>query len=123
MVYSHIDRIIAGGVCPTETEPKLTGTKELGVDTFLERREMGIIHIGSTGSVFVEGKEYVLEKRECLFIGMGSKEVAFKSADRRFFPRAGPSTLELGPTITPLSGGWPGKTRHLRTWIKFQCWN
>ena len=46
LVYSHIDRIIAGGVCPAETELKLAVTKELGVDTFLERREMGIINIG-----------------------------------------------------------------------------
>jgi 4-deoxy-L-threo-5-hexosulose-uronate ketol-isomerase len=82
MVYSHIDRIIAGGVCPAEQGLELGVTKELGVNSFLERREMGIINIGSTGSVFVEGKEYVLEKKESLFIGMGSKEVAFKSADR-----------------------------------------
>ena len=82
MVYSHIDRIIAGGVCPTEAELKLAVTKELGVDTFLERREMGIINIGPAGTVRVDGKDYPLENKECLYIGMGPKEVAFKSADR-----------------------------------------
>ena len=79
MVYSHIDRIIVGGACPVDRVLKLEVTKELGVDFFLERREMGIINVGAKGLVFVDGKEYVLEKRDCLYIGMGSKEVSFKS--------------------------------------------
>ena len=82
MVYSHIDRIIAGGVCPTDTEEELKGTKELGVDFFLQRREMGIINIGSKGIVSVDGKEYPLENRECLYIAMGSRDVSFKSSDK-----------------------------------------
>jgi 4-deoxy-L-threo-5-hexosulose-uronate ketol-isomerase len=82
MVYSHIDRIIAGGVCPTDTEEELKGTKELGVDFFLQRREMGIINIGSKGIVSVDGNQYPLESRECLYIAMGSRDVSFKSSDK-----------------------------------------
>jgi 4-deoxy-L-threo-5-hexosulose-uronate ketol-isomerase len=82
LVYSHVDRIIAGGVCPVETELKLEVTRELGVDTFLQRREMGIINIGSTGTVSVDGKKYPLGDKECIYVGMGSKEVLFKSSDR-----------------------------------------
>jgi 4-deoxy-L-threo-5-hexosulose-uronate ketol-isomerase len=82
MVYSHIDRIIAGGICPIHRALELKVTKELGVDFFLQRRELGIINIGSEGIVSVDGKEYHLEKKECLFIGMGSKEVSFKSLDK-----------------------------------------
>ena len=63
MVYSHIDRIIVGGVCPADKELELKVTKELGVDSFLQRREMGIINIGSKGIVSVDGKEYILEKK------------------------------------------------------------
>ena len=81
LVYSHIDRIIVGGVCPAEKEVNLKVTKELGVDFFLQRRELGIINIGSKGIVSVDGKEYILEKKECLYVGMGSKEVSFKSFD------------------------------------------
>jgi 4-deoxy-L-threo-5-hexosulose-uronate ketol-isomerase len=81
-VYSHIDRIIVGGVCPPDKELELKETRELGVDHFLQRREMGIINIGSRGIVGVDGKEYILEKKDCLYIGMGSKEVSFKSLDR-----------------------------------------
>ena len=82
MVYSHIDRIIVGGVCPADGKLELTVTKELGVDFFLQRREMGIINIGPKGAVSVDGEEYVLERKECLYVGMGAREVAFKSADK-----------------------------------------
>jgi 4-deoxy-L-threo-5-hexosulose-uronate ketol-isomerase len=82
MVYSHIDRIIAGGACPADEKLSLTVTKELGVDYFLQRREMGIINIGSAGSVWVDQKEYALESRECLYVGMGPREISFTSVDR-----------------------------------------
>jgi 4-deoxy-L-threo-5-hexosulose-uronate ketol-isomerase len=81
MVYSHIDRIIAGGASPTEGRLTLAVTKELGVDHFLQRREMGIINCGAAGSVQVDGKEYPLGNKECLYIGMGPREVSFASAD------------------------------------------
>jgi 4-deoxy-L-threo-5-hexosulose-uronate ketol-isomerase len=81
MVYSHVDRIIIGGACPQEQQVELKVTKELGVDFFLQRREMGIINVGSKGTVSVDGKEHVLEKKECLYIGMGPKDVIFKSSD------------------------------------------
>ena len=82
MVYSHIDRIIVGGVCPIQKEEKLNVTKGLGVDFFLQRRELGMINIGSAGIVSVDGKDYTLERKECLYIGMGSKNVSFKSLDK-----------------------------------------
>ena len=82
LVYSHIDRIITGGACPTEGLLALAVTKELGVDWFLQRREMGIINCGAAGSVWVDGKEYALGNKECLYIGMGPREVSFASADR-----------------------------------------
>ena len=47
--YSHFDRIIAGGVMPVNTAVELVGCKELCSDTFLERREMGVINIGGKG--------------------------------------------------------------------------
>jgi len=82
LVYSHIDRIIVGGVWPVNQALELKVTKELGVNFFLERREMGIINIGSKGIISIDGKEYMLEKRECLYIGMGAKGVSFQSQDK-----------------------------------------
>lgn len=79
MLYSHIDRIIVGGVCPVDKTVLLPVTKALGTEYFLERREMGIFNVGSSGTVLVDGKEYVLDNKDCLYIGMGSKEISFKS--------------------------------------------
>ncbi len=82
MVYSHIDRIIVGGISPVKGAVDLKVTKELGVDFFLQRREMGVINIGAAGVVSIDGKRYKLGNRECLYIGMGAKKVSFASADR-----------------------------------------
>ena len=59
LVYSLYDRMIAGGVCPDRTLT-LEPHKDLGTDYFLERREMGIINVGSPGTVSADGQEYVL---------------------------------------------------------------
>lgn len=81
LVYSHIDRIITGAATPVEKELKLTAGDELRADYFLQRRELGVINIGGTGTVTVDGKEYVVEHKNGMYIGMGSKDISFKSAD------------------------------------------
>lgn len=83
MVYSHIDRIIVGGVCPVRESVRLEVTKALGVDYFLQRREMGVINIGSQGTVLVDGVESVLGNKEGLYIGMGCKDISFRSSDAK----------------------------------------
>ncbi len=82
MVYSHVDRIIVGSVCPTKPTVLEAGD-ELRAKYFLERREMGIINIGPKGTVTVDGVPYELDTRDGLYIGMGSKEIIFSSADSR----------------------------------------
>jgi 4-deoxy-L-threo-5-hexosulose-uronate ketol-isomerase len=62
---------------------RLEVTKALGVDFFLQRREMGIINIGSQGAVLVDGAEHVVENKEGLYIGMGCKDVSFRSSDAK----------------------------------------
>jgi len=80
LVYTHYDRMIAGGFCP-DKPLVLEPHKELGTEFFLERRELGIINVGPSGAVSVEGKEYKLDKTDGLYIGMSAKEVVFSSAD------------------------------------------
>ncbi|NMB28260.1 MAG: 5-dehydro-4-deoxy-D-glucuronate isomerase, partial [Tissierellia bacterium] len=46
---------------------------------FLENREMGIINIGNTGFVIVDGETIELNNRDGLYIGKGKKEIIFKS--------------------------------------------
>ena len=81
LVYSHVDRIIVGGVCPADAPLALEAGKELGAEYFMERREMGLINIGGAGSVTIDGTTYDLGPRDGMYIGMGAKDISFTSAD------------------------------------------
>jgi len=81
LVYSHYDRVITGGVKPVNQTIALHNEAELRSDYFLERREMGIINVGGSGTVIADGTSYGLEKLSCVYLGKGTKEVAFTSAD------------------------------------------
>jgi len=81
MVYSHIDRIITAGLMPVCKELSLEGGKELASAYFLERREMGCINIGGKGVIVVDGTEYEMNPRDGIYIGMGNKEIKFKSVN------------------------------------------
>lgn len=81
MTYSDIDRSITGSAVPSGKSLQLTATKkEMAADYFTERRELGIINIGNTGSVTVNGKTYAMENKDGLYIGRGNKKIEFKSA-------------------------------------------
>ncbi|UFT98747.1 5-dehydro-4-deoxy-D-glucuronate isomerase [Radiobacillus kanasensis] len=82
LVYSHYDRLITGSAIPTTKPLLLEKVEEWKTDYFLERRELGIINISDgEGKVIVDGEEYVLKKRDCLYVGMGSKDVEFSSSN------------------------------------------
>lgn len=81
LVYSHQDRIIAGGVMPVNKVLKLETSDALRAAYFLERRELGIINIGGAGKVTLDGKVYDVKSKDGLYVGMGTKEVLFSSLD------------------------------------------
>ncbi|MFJ7747112.1 5-dehydro-4-deoxy-D-glucuronate isomerase [Peribacillus sp. NPDC097295] len=81
LTYTHVDRMIFGGVTPIEQELTIQLDKQLGVSYFLERRELGIINIGGAGSITLDGEEYLMDKRDGLYVGKGTKEVWFHSKD------------------------------------------
>lgn len=81
LVYSHQDRIIAGGVMPVNKVLKLETSDALRAAYFLERRELGIINIGGAGRVTLDGKVYDVKPKDGLYVGMGTKEVLFSSVD------------------------------------------
>jgi 4-deoxy-L-threo-5-hexosulose-uronate ketol-isomerase len=82
LVYTYYDRLIIGGVSPSTTLTLSVDEKLIGASYLLERREMGVINIGGRGTVSVDGTAYELDTRDGLFIGMGSKELAFSSEDK-----------------------------------------
>ena len=49
---------------------------------FLDRREMGVLNIGDTGQIRVDGTAHRLDKGEMLYIGMGAGAVEFTGAGR-----------------------------------------
>jgi 4-deoxy-L-threo-5-hexosulose-uronate ketol-isomerase len=80
LVYSHVDRIITGGVQPQTKALALDGEGEaLHAAYFLERRELGVINIGGPGKVTADRKEYPLRHRDGMYIGRGSRGVTFTS--------------------------------------------
>jgi 4-deoxy-L-threo-5-hexosulose-uronate ketol-isomerase len=80
-VYSHYDRMIIGGAKPVKKTLALGNFEELKANFFLERREMGIINVGGSGKVTADGIVYSLEKLSCVYVGKGTKEVSFASAN------------------------------------------
>ncbi|WP_069999494.1 5-dehydro-4-deoxy-D-glucuronate isomerase [Cellulosilyticum sp. I15G10I2] len=86
VTYSHIDRIIVIGAMPVakslDIKDYIDPAKQLGVDYFLERRELGIINIGGGGVVTSDCTEYKLNNLEGLYLGMTTKEITFRSIDQ-----------------------------------------
>lgn len=80
-VYSHYDRIITGGAMPINSELVLSAGGELRAEYFLQRREMGVINIGGTGKVIVDGKAYEVSNADGMYISRGKKDIRFESLD------------------------------------------
>lgn len=83
LVYSHYDRVIIGGVKPFNKTISLPNHDELKADYFLQRRELGIINVGGAGTVIADGKEYAINKLDCVYLGKETKEVKFKSKSKK----------------------------------------
>jgi len=83
LTYSQIDRIIVGGVMPIREEVGFTAdlAKKFAVSAFLERRELGVVNVGGPGSVVVDGEMYAIGHRDALYVGMGARDVRFRTAD------------------------------------------
>ncbi|MCD8180519.1 MAG: 5-dehydro-4-deoxy-D-glucuronate isomerase [Firmicutes bacterium] len=84
-VYSHVDRMVTLGCMPTTEEVSIDKGIDVwanfGTSYFLERREIGIFNIGGNGTIKVDGTEYKMGYKDCIYITMGTKEVLFSSDD------------------------------------------
>ncbi|UPO90120.1 5-dehydro-4-deoxy-D-glucuronate isomerase [Niallia sp. Man26] len=124
LTYTHNDRMIFGGVTPARSDLTITLDKELGVEYFLERRELGIINIGGNGSVTLDGEVYDMHKRDGLYVGKGTREVIFRSDDpenpAKFYINSTPAhhkypTVKIDINkIDPLQAGEPGTLNERR---------
>jgi 4-deoxy-L-threo-5-hexosulose-uronate ketol-isomerase len=81
LTVSHFDRYIVGGAMPVDQKISLPNPDDLKATYFLERRELGIINVGGAAIVTADGERFELDYKEALYIGQGTKEVSFESAD------------------------------------------
>ncbi|MDR0415640.1 MAG: 5-dehydro-4-deoxy-D-glucuronate isomerase [Prevotellaceae bacterium] len=81
MVYSMFDRLIVGGASPRTLQLELEAIDPVKASFFLHRRELGIINVGNTGTVSVDGKVFTLQYKEALYLGSGDRRVLFGSVD------------------------------------------
>ncbi len=78
-VYSAYERFVILGAKPVEKSVKLETYPSLKSEYFLQRREIGIINVGGSGLITVDGIGYHLDKLSCLYLGKGTQEVVFSS--------------------------------------------
>ncbi len=106
LTYSHQDRIIAGGIMPVEEELVLGSFKELAAPYFLERRELGAINIGGPGVMVLDGTEYRVGAKDGIYVGMGTKELVFKSEDKanpaKFYVNSSPAHRTCPTVLIPM---------------------
>lgn len=81
LTYSHLDRMIVGGVAPVAERLVIDRVAETGTERFLDRREVAIVNIGGAGTVSVGGREHALSFQEALYVGMGAGALGFASDD------------------------------------------
>jgi len=74
------DRTVLGAAVPLGTPLALPNDPGLRSAFFLERREVGIINLGGPGQVTADGKDYVMNPHDALYLGRGVKDVTFTSA-------------------------------------------
>lgn len=79
--FTDLDRLVVGGVMPTDKPVELPNHKETGRGFFLERRELGAINVGGAGKALADGKTFALDKLDCVYLPMGTKAVSFTSDD------------------------------------------
>ncbi len=98
LTYSQYDRYIVGGAVPAKGNLTLEPIDPLKANYFCERRELGIINVGGSGKVTIDGTIYELDFKEALYVGRGSKSVVFTSDSpdlpARFYINSAPAHKE-----------------------------
>lgn len=83
LTYVDTDRAVVGIAIPQKERLALRADAALRADYFLERREIGILNVGGTGRVHIDGKIWKLENLDCLYAGRGNQAIEFESADAK----------------------------------------
>jgi 4-deoxy-L-threo-5-hexosulose-uronate ketol-isomerase len=80
LVYCDTDRAIVGGIVPLDAPlPLLASKKEMAAEYFAERREIGVVNLGSPGSIRLDDQDFALSSGDMIYIGRGTKRIEFSS--------------------------------------------
>ncbi|WP_339659137.1 5-dehydro-4-deoxy-D-glucuronate isomerase [uncultured Polaribacter sp.] len=127
-VYSHYDRYMVSGITPVKNKIKLETIDPIKASYFLERRELGVINIGGSGTITVDGIVYIIENKEALYIGQGSKSVVFASESKnnpaKFYLNSTPAhkafpTKKIGKNDVEVIALGSAETANARTLRKY----
>lgn len=104
-VYSHEDRVVLAGAVPAGDELAMPTFPEIRADHFFQRREAGVVNLGSSGAVTVDGERYEVSKGSCLYIGRGATEVLFSGEGARFYLFSAPAHTAFPTTLVEAGQG------------------
>ncbi len=78
LAYLAFDRLMIGGLAP---RPAITvlASDDTQRSFFNPRRESGLINIGQTGLVTVDGADFEVGHLECLYVGSDAREISVRS--------------------------------------------
>jgi 4-deoxy-L-threo-5-hexosulose-uronate ketol-isomerase len=79
--HVDLDRVILGGAVPLGDTLQLDPPAWLSAEHFLERREIGVLNIGGPGVVRAAGTSFELQPRDVVYLGRGTRDVSFSSAN------------------------------------------
>jgi 4-deoxy-L-threo-5-hexosulose-uronate ketol-isomerase len=117
LTYVHIERFVIGGATPIGEPLKLPPQPTGG--PFLERRELGVVNVGGAGRVDVDGREFDLAPRDCLYVPMGAADVRFQSTDparpAKLYLVSTPAHARFEPTKIPIDAAIPLERGTLET--------
>jgi 4-deoxy-L-threo-5-hexosulose-uronate ketol-isomerase len=80
LAYTHVDRMVIGGIVPTRAPLAIGDGAEVGTPHLFDVREGGIANLGhGGGSITIDGTTHRLAPRDVLYVGRGATEVVLAS--------------------------------------------
>ncbi|PAQ04869.1 5-dehydro-4-deoxy-D-glucuronate isomerase [Mesorhizobium temperatum] len=109
--YTHVDRMIVGGACPTGEPLSFGDGADVGTPHLFTSREMGIANLGGAGTVSVDQQRFALANRDVLYVGRGAKQVTLESDSAAhpawFYMNSVPAGADIKHRLIPKSEAKP----------------